>query len=123
MESIFNPREVKFNDIASSSDFNKMNKEISTDFTNLFQNLATNSNKLNDIIETLQVNNQQLANRISYLETQINNMNVDKEYIDFYRDDMLSYGSEVNEDDKECPNCGKAVSDVKFQKIQGDEDE
>jgi hypothetical protein len=87
---------VKFNNVLDSEDFNKMNKELGTDLTGLFQTFATEDNKLDQIIETLQVNNQQLANRISFLENQINNMDVDKEYIDFYRSEILSYGEEID---------------------------
>jgi hypothetical protein len=96
MDSIFKPRNVKFNNVLDSEDFNKMNKELGTDLTGLFQTFATEDNKLDQIIETLQVNNQQLANRISFLENQINNMDVDKEYIDFYRSEILSYGEEID---------------------------
>jgi len=96
VESIFQPRETKFNSIMDSNDQNEMNKELGTDLTGLFQNLVQDDTKLDQIIETLQVNNQQLANRISYLENQINNMDVDKEYIDFYRSELISYADEIN---------------------------
>jgi hypothetical protein len=96
LESIFQPREEQFNNIISSNNFNEMNSELATDITNLFQNLATNDQKLTDILETLQVNNQQLTNRISFLETQINNLDVDKEYIDFYRSNMISYAEDID---------------------------
>lgn len=101
MESIFNSRKVKFNDIASSEDFNDMNEELAADITNLFQYLATTDQKLTDIVETLQINNQQLTNRFKYLEKQVNNLDVDKEYIDFYRSDLLSYGEEINHENIE----------------------
>lgn len=96
LESIFQPREVQFNSITNSRDYNEMNKELGTDLTNIFQSLARNDIKLDHIIQTLQINNQQLANRIKYLEEQIHNADVDKEYIDFYRSELISYGDELN---------------------------
>lgn len=95
MSSTFKPRTIKFAGKTDSHDFNNMNKELALDLFNLYESISKNEEVIDNIIDVLQINNQYLTNRITYIENQVKNLKKGIDYLDFYKPELLSFGEDL----------------------------
>lgn len=98
----FETRNIHFRGNTSSNDFNNMNNEIALDLTNIFQQIAENESLAKNILETLLIDNQYLADKAANLETKINHLIAisgtaeTASYINFYNKNNISFGENLD---------------------------
>jgi hypothetical protein len=70
----FEPKEIPFGGSTSSEDFNEMNKEIALEISKIFRELTDNDVTINNVLNTISIENAYLNDRINEIQQQIESL-------------------------------------------------
>ncbi len=99
MKLKFEPRNFNFNKKAKSENLNEMNKELSLDLFQIYDELSRQDSKLNEFNQMLMLNNQKLENMVNDLQTTLDSIVTDTHFVNFYNTENVSFGEDIEIDE------------------------
>ena len=95
MKLKFEPRNFNFNKKAKSENLNEMNKELSLDLFQIYDELSNQNTQLEEFNQMLMINNQKLENMVNDLQTTLDSIVTDTHFVNFYNTESVSFGKDI----------------------------